>query len=165
METLEILHEGCGGILEETEGHGGHLHCGKCGFVHYRNPLPAVALLLCDGDRILLVRRAVPPAMNMLCLPGGFMELGETPGECGRRELKEETGLQLEESRILALETDSTAYGGILLVALEAVRWSGEPRPGDDASEVIWCPLSRVPGLAFAAHERLVERLAGRCSK
>lgn len=156
---------GCGGVLEDTPGQGGHLHCRECGFIHYRNPLPAVALLLSEGDRILLVRRAVPPAMNMLCLPGGFMELDETPRECGRRELLEETGLELEESRIFALKTDSTAYGGILLVALEALSWSGEPRPGDDASEVVWCPLSRVPGLAFDAHRRLVEELTGRHSK
>jgi 8-oxo-dGTP diphosphatase len=107
------------------------------------------------------VRRAVAPGKGMLCLPGGFMELGETPGECGRRELREETGLTAEEIRLLDLETDSTVYGGILLVALEVLRWSGDPEPGDDASELVWCRLAEVPGLAFRAHERLVRVLAG----
>jgi ADP-ribose pyrophosphatase YjhB (NUDIX family) len=155
----------CGGPLTRTPGEEGHLHCGKCGFVHYRNPLPAVALLLTDGDRILLVRRAVPPARDMLCLPGGFMEMGESPQECGGRELLEETGIHMTGSRLLDLETDSTAYGGILLVALEVTGWRGDPRPGDDASEVVWCPLADVPGLAFRAHDRLVRALAERRKK
>lgn len=151
----------CGEAMTRTPGEEGHLHCCRCGLIHYRNPLPAVALLVRDGDRILLVRRAVAPAKGMLCLPGGFMELGETPGECGRRELLEETGLIAEEIRLLDLETDSTVYGGILLVALEVLRWSGDPEPGDDASELVWCRLAEVPGLAFRAHERLVRVLAG----
>ncbi|MBN2586776.1 MAG: bifunctional hydroxymethylpyrimidine kinase/phosphomethylpyrimidine kinase, partial [Candidatus Fermentibacteraceae bacterium] len=143
----------CGGSMTRTPGEEGHLHCCRCGLIHYRNPLPAVALLVRDGDRVLLVRRSVAPAKGMLCLPGGFMELGETPGECGRRELLEETGLIAGEVRLLDLETDSTAYGGILLVTLEVLRWSGDPEPGDDASELVWCSLADIPGLAFRAHE------------
>ncbi|MCK4807555.1 MAG: bifunctional hydroxymethylpyrimidine kinase/phosphomethylpyrimidine kinase, partial [Candidatus Aegiribacteria sp.] len=150
----------CGEPLGKLPGEHGHLFCSKCGFIHYRNPLPAVVLMVHDDERILLVRRAVQPKKGMLSLPGGFLETGETTDECGRRELLEETGLQVRESRLLGLETDLTAYGGILLAVLEVKDWEGTPVAGDDASEVIWCPIREVPELAFNAHNRLVEKLA-----
>lgn len=149
----------CGSPLKQLPGGTGHLHCKSCGYIHYRNPLPAVALIVHDKDRILLVRRAVPPKKGMLSLPGGFLETGETPLECGSRELKEETGLEITDCRLFGLETDMTAYGGILLAVYEVTGWKGTPRPGDDASEVLWAPIREVPDLAFKAHNRLVEEL------
>ncbi len=150
----------CGEPLGKSPAEHGHLFCSQCGFVHYRNPLPAVVLLVHDDERVLLVRRAVQPKMGMLSLPGGFLETGETPEECGRRELMEETGLHARDSRLLGVETDMTAYGGIILAVLEVKEWEGALRAGDDASEAMWYPLREVPELAFSAHNRLVKRLA-----
>lgn len=149
----------CGAPLGKLSGEHGHLFCRKCGFVHYRNPLPAVALMVHDHEKILLVKRAVPPKKGMLSLPGGFLETGETPAECGFRELLEETALRAKKSRLMELETDMTAYGGILLAVLEVTDWEGTPVAGDDASEVLWSPIREVPDLAFSAHNRLVEKL------
>ncbi len=152
----------CGGVLSGRTPEELHLECPSCGAVHYRNPLPAVTLLVHDGEKILLVRRARPPAKGMLCLPGGFMELGETATECGSRELFEETGLRGDPGRLVGIETDMTAYGGVVLAALEITSWTGDLVPGDDASEVLWADLDRVPGLAFDAHDRLVAELRRR---
>jgi hydroxymethylpyrimidine/phosphomethylpyrimidine kinase len=149
----------CGSPLQQSPGGNGHLHCRFCGYIHYRNPLPAVALIVHDEDRILLVRRAVPPGKGLLSLPGGFLETGETPLECGYRELMEETSLELTDSRLFGLETDITAYGGILLVAFEVIGWNGTAKPGDDASAVKWVPIREVPHLAFKAHNKLVKQL------
>ncbi|MCK4504882.1 MAG: bifunctional hydroxymethylpyrimidine kinase/phosphomethylpyrimidine kinase [Candidatus Aegiribacteria sp.] len=149
----------CGYPLQQLPGGEGHLHCGFCGNIHYRNPLPAVALIVHDFDRILLVKRAVPPKKDLLSLPGGFLETGETPLECGSRELKEETNLELTDSRLFGLETDITAYGGILLVAFEVTGWKGTAKPGDDASAIMWVPIKEVPHLAFEAHNRLIKEL------
>ncbi|RKZ07888.1 bifunctional hydroxymethylpyrimidine kinase/phosphomethylpyrimidine kinase [Candidatus Fermentibacteria bacterium] len=150
----------CGGKLGKSPGEHGHLFCRQCGFIHYRNPLPAVVLLVHDFERVLLVRRAVQPKKGMLSLPGGFLETGETPEECGRRELMEETGLHARDSRLLGVETDMTAYGGIILAVLEVKEWEGTLLAGDDASEAMWCPIREVPELAFSAHNRLVKELA-----
>ncbi|MEN8209406.1 MAG: bifunctional hydroxymethylpyrimidine kinase/phosphomethylpyrimidine kinase [Candidatus Fermentibacteria bacterium] len=149
----------CGEQLGKSPGEHGHLFCRQCGFIHYRNPLPAVALMVHDGERILLVKRAVQPKKGMLSLPGGFLETGETPEECGRRELLEETNLHILDSRLLGVESDMTAYGGIILAVLEVKEWEGTEQAGDDASEVIWCPVREVPELAFRAHNRLVAEL------
>ena len=68
-----------------------HPVCSRCGLVFYRNPLPAVILVLIREGRILTAKRARPPAMGELCLPGGFIDLGESPAEAAARELREET--------------------------------------------------------------------------
>jgi ADP-ribose pyrophosphatase YjhB (NUDIX family) len=149
----------CGEPLSKSPGEYGHLFCRQCGFIHYRNPLPAVVLMVHDDERILLVRRAVQPKKGMLSLPGGFLETGETLEECGRRELMEETNLHILDSRLLGVETDLTAYGGIILAVLEVKEWEGTLLAGDDASEAMWCPIREVPELAFSAHNRLVEKL------
>ncbi len=155
----------CGSELSATEPETLHLMCLSCGTVHYRNPLPGVTVLLHDGERVLLVRRARPPSEGELCLPGGFLETGETFEECGKRELLEETGMTVKDFRLFGIETDITAYGGIMLAVMEVSSWKGLPVPGDDASEVLWVDLGSVPDLAFRAHDRVVERLRKRLSK
>lgn len=149
----------CGASLPGARGR--QPVCPDCGMVAWRNPLPAVTLVVRRGRKVLLVRRAVAPARGMLSLPGGFLELGETVWQCGRRELMEETSLQAGSLRLAGTEVDDTAYGGVVLSVLAAEEVSGEARAGDDASEVLWVEPSRAPELAFAAHNRIVAGLAG----
>jgi ADP-ribose pyrophosphatase YjhB (NUDIX family) len=56
-------------------------------------PVPAVGVLLLDGDRVLLVQRKKPPHVGRWTVPGGKVELGETLEGAALRELAEETGL------------------------------------------------------------------------
>lgn len=145
-----VCGEGMVGVL-------GHRECPGCGLVHYRNPLPAVMVLAEDDEgRVLLVRRAFSPGKGELCLPGGFMDLGETPEDCARRELREETGLDAGSMRLAGSDMDTTDYGGIALYVFKASGLAGEPVPGDDASQVLFLHRKDIPPLAFAAHERAV---------
>jgi 8-oxo-dGTP diphosphatase len=58
-------------------------------------PVVAVGILLLDeNDRLLLIRRARPPAAGKWSVPGGKVELGESLEEAALRELREETGLE-----------------------------------------------------------------------
>lgn len=144
----------CGGSLLGVPG---HMECCECGLVHYRNPLPAVIVLARDNSgRVLLVRRAFAPAMGELCLPGGFMDLNETPEECARRELHEETGLTADSMELAGADRDSTDYGGVALYVYRATGLHGTPVPGDDASEVLWLAPCEIPPLAFPAHDRVL---------
>lgn len=149
----------CGTPLSAPER---HPFCPACGYVHYRNPLPAVTVVAGENGRVLLVRRAVAPGLGEFCLPGGFLELGETAAECASRELLEETGLSAGRLRLCCVETDETEYGGIVLAVFDASEITGDLLPGDDASEVAWFPVDSVPPLAFAAHRRIVSGLRER---
>jgi 8-oxo-dGTP pyrophosphatase MutT (NUDIX family) len=56
---------------------------------------PSVAIVALDGDEVVLVRQErVPAGGELLELPAGMVDEGETPLEAAQRELREETGLR-----------------------------------------------------------------------
>jgi ADP-ribose pyrophosphatase YjhB (NUDIX family) len=88
----------CGGSLEERllpAEQRARLVCGACGAVAWRNPHVLVSTVVAAGGRVLLCRRAEPPAAGYWALPGGFMECGESLEEAAARETWEETGVRL----------------------------------------------------------------------
>lgn len=68
------------------------LICSDCGWIHYENPRVIVSAVVRHGPQLLLCRRAIRPRYGFWTLPGGFMEVGETPEEGARREVREEAG-------------------------------------------------------------------------
>lgn len=76
--------------------------CQHCGFIYYLNPSAAVACFIRNKNgNLLLAYRAKEPAQGMLDLPGGFVDLNETAEEAIKREILEETGLQLNNIKYL----------------------------------------------------------------
>jgi len=70
--------------------------CGSCGYVIYINPIPATCQVVLNGREILLTLRGAEPHKGEWCLPGGFIEWGESPEEGAKRELFEETCITAE---------------------------------------------------------------------
>lgn len=88
--------------------------CQSCGFVYYINPRAAVAAFIVDNQNHLLVcSRAKDPAVGTLDLPGGFTECFETAEEAVRREVEEETGLQVIRADYLFSLPNIYHYSGI----------------------------------------------------
>jgi 8-oxo-dGTP diphosphatase len=136
--------------------------CSVCSEVFYHNPLPAAAaLVLDDRRRVLLVKRGFEPSKGQWCLPIGFAETGETIAEAALRELREETAVS---GRILRLiDADSWTgpfYGDLLVVTFEVEKLSGAEEPGDDADEVAYFAIDRLPPLAFPSNEKAIRLCA-----
>ncbi len=131
--------------------------CPECGTVHYVNPRPAVTVVAPRDGRILLVRRAVPPAAGQWCLPGGFMEVRESAAEAAHRELREETGLDAVDLSFLGLcPYPGGIDGDLLVLAFITEDFTGQPTPGDDAQEVHFFPLEQLPPVAFHCHREII---------
>ena len=129
--------------------------CGDCGFSYYANPCSATAAFIVnDNDEMLVVRRAKDPARGTLDLPGGFVDMGETVEEGMRREIKEETGLDVTEIHYLFSSPNVYIYSGMGIHTLDMdflVPVHGDPeaikaavRAADDAAEALWIPISQV---------------------
>jgi hydroxymethylpyrimidine kinase/phosphomethylpyrimidine kinase len=146
----------CGGELIKAEP---HPVCAGCGLVFYRNPLPAVILLLEKQGKVLLARRAAAPARGELGLPGGFIDLGENPVIAAARELKEETTLTDASFELISADTDHTDYGSVVLYIYKVENWRGTPTAMDDVSELVWTEIGSIGKLAFPAHDRVISRL------
>ncbi len=141
---------------ELTHGEG-RVDCPVCGFVRYANPLPAVAALVVDGEgRLLLGRRAFEPDLGLWDTIGGFLEEEEDALAALRREVLEETGLEVSVGPFVGAFSDRYGEGDDAPTALnlvyEAQAVGGDPRPADDVSELAWFPRDALPAddeLAF----------------
>ena len=126
-----------------------------CSFVHFPNPRVAVAMFLADRDRLLLVQRGVPPEQGRWALAAGFVDRGESPEAAARREMREETGLEVQVERLLDLFYDEDRE---VIVILYRVRWlGGVPAANDDVDAVRWFAKDELPEVAFESSRRAVQ--------
>ena len=145
----------CGTALVEKFCEGAlRRYCNRCNEPIYENPLPATCLVVVDKkDRVLLVKRSVEPKKGFWCLPGGFMELSETPEQAALRELKEETGLSGKIDMLLGVSANpSTLYHTVLMVGYLVKSYSGTLIAGDDANDVAHFHYDELPEIAFESH-------------
>jgi 8-oxo-dGTP diphosphatase len=150
----------CGKRLEHISSEGRmRLYCGQCDRILYENPVPATAaVLLDDEDSLLLVKRAMEPARGEWCLPGGFVELDESPEQGVLRELQEETGLEGKvEQLIEVVPEESPLYGPLIIIGYQVSAHGGRLRAGDDAAAVQYFSLKNRPPLAFDSHQAIVD--------
>lgn len=116
-------------------------------------PFLAVSAAIFRDGKVLVVRRARKPALNLYTMPGGVVEAGETLAEAAAREVREETALQIE---VLALAGHREAVmrdaqGRVerhFVIMCFAARWiAGEPVLNEELDEAHWLAPSEVSGL------------------
>jgi len=117
--------------------------CNKCGFEFYLNPAAtAVALIRDKRGRLLVAVRKNEPAKGTLDLPGGFVDPEESAEEGLRREIREETGLEIVSARYLYSVPNVYEFKGVVypttdLVYVCEVEDASKARAGDDADTVL----------------------------
>ncbi len=124
-------------------------------------PITAAGVVLLDGDKVLLVRRARPPRAGEWSLPGGKQIAGERIEEAALRELREETGLEAELLGLVAVVDAMFGDAGALTHHYLLVDFAARPTGGrlaaaSDAAEAAW-----HPGLGLARPWPLERDLAG----
>jgi ADP-ribose pyrophosphatase YjhB (NUDIX family) len=129
-------------------------------------PIVGVGGIVVDEGRVLLVRRTQPPLQGRWSLPGGLVETGEPLAEAVRRELQEETALDVEVGplvevveRVVRDEEDRVEYHYVLLDYLCARR-GGTACAASDAGDVAWATLDELApryGIAKST-KRVIER-------
>ena len=149
----------CGAPVKVMHHEGRNRHvCENCGNVIYVNPIPATCQVVVDNGSVLLTLRAVDPFKGMWCLPGGFIEWGETPEDGAKRELFEETGIKAGELSLIGVYDSITGLKRhVLLIGYHVKDWGGTPIAGDDADDVGWFDLNEHPQLAFKVHEKVLK--------
>lgn len=126
--------------------------CRDCGFLYYTNPRGAtVAVIVNDLDEILVGTRAKDPARGTLDLVGGFAELDETIEQSMIREIREESGLDIQEHQLRYLFSQPNTYpfSGICVKTIDMffeIRLHGHPqiKSMDDISQLRWIPLQEL---------------------
>ncbi len=118
--------------------------------------IPCVGAIVHDGSgRLLVIRRSNPPAEGMWSIPGGRCEIGETAEQACAREVREETGLEVEVGELLGTVERDSPSGGIYVIddfrAYLSPHSPTTPHAGDDASDARWATRAELIELPTSA--------------
>jgi len=105
------------------------------------------AIVVRDGH-LLMVRRAQEPALGLWSVPGGKVERSEYLSDALKREVIEETGLEIEVGELAGFfEVIGDEGHYVIMDFLATYTGSDEPRPGDDVDRARWVPLDEIASL------------------
>lgn len=133
--------------------------CGACGHIVFFGPSVAVLALIVEDERVLLVQRANDPKKGLWVTPAGFMEWNEDPAMAARREVLEETGLDVAITRLLdVFHTPDDGGLADIVIAYAAQIVGGQLAAADDAQAAAWFTRDSLPELAFAPTQLILAR-------
>ena len=136
----------CGMALGlEVRGERERLVCRACRFVFLYNPNVGVAAILVEDGAVLLTRRGGSFRPGLWDLPGGFVEYDEDLRDALVREMREETGLDVELGRVFEVRSNFFPERHSVGVWVLARRVGGTLAAGDDAIEARFFPLDALP--------------------
>jgi 8-oxo-dGTP diphosphatase len=113
-------------------------------------PVVGVGAIVISEDKILLEKRKNEPGKGKWSVPGGLVDLGESPEQAVIREVKEETCLEVDTPRLIDVVSDvsldengKVKYHFVIIDYLVNLK-SGEVRAASDADALKWVPFSEV---------------------
>ena len=111
-----------------------------------------------DG-KLLLIKRAAEPSKGKWSVPGGSVEWGEPLVEALKREVREETGLEIEVEKLagvfdLLIQGEDGIHYHYVIIDYFAHPTGGTLAPGDDAAEARWVPIEELDGYELTDHLR-----------
>ncbi len=130
-------------------------------------PRVGVGAVVMKDERVLLVRRGVPPSEGLWAIPGGGLELGETLQAGAEREIREETGLRIKAGEpiysfdFIQYDDEGNIRFHYVVVDLRADYIDGQPRGADDALEARWFSAAELLRVKVTQNTiRLLEKVS-----
>lgn len=120
-------------------------------------PFTTVDAIIEINNGIVLIQRSNPPFG--LALPGGFVDYGESLEEAVKREIKEETGLEITELKQFHTYSDPKRDPRFHTIATVFIaKAKGKPKAGDDAASLKIVKLNEIQNLNFAFdHKEIIQ--------
>jgi 8-oxo-dGTP diphosphatase len=105
---------------------------------------PIAAAVVVDGGRVLLVRRRVKEGNLSWQFPAGEIEQGETAGHAAVRETREETGLEVAESKTLGERVHPNTGRTMIYIACDVVSGDARVVDEDELDDVAWSDRDKL---------------------
>jgi 8-oxo-dGTP diphosphatase len=147
----------CAATLEVRDIEGSQrLVCPDCGRVIYYDPKVAVTSVIQRSGKVLMICRANDPGYGLWSMPGGYVDRGEVVEKAAAREVREETGLEVEIERLIGLFSE--AGNPVMVAAFLAREVGGVLKTGDEALAVEFFDVHDLPPLAFPRDRLIITR-------
>ena len=127
-----------------------------------KHPIAGVGVVVFRNEEVLLVKRKKAPYKGQWSIPGGKQPLGETVTQAARRELMEETGVEVNELTLIDVidimvpDEEGEILYHYIVVDFRAYWMSGECSPGDDAQDVQWFNLNKLGSISLLDKTRKI---------
>jgi mutator protein MutT len=128
-------------------------------------PVVGVGAVIVEDGKVLIVKRAHEPRKGEWSLPGGCVELGETLVDALKREVKEETGLEVDVGPMIELFDrvhwlDGRVQYHFVIADYVCTPCGGTLRAADDATDVAWVERAELERYGVNEHAMRVIRTA-----
>ena len=128
--------------------------CPSCGYVVFLDPKIAAVVLVSNDGKLVLVRRDIEPALGRWSFPSGYVDRGEIVEDAAVREVKEETGLDVDLDAFVGLYSGQDSP--VVLAVYSAHVVSGSLEAGAEVQEVRLFPLDELPPLPFPHDDQIL---------
>lgn len=130
---------------------------------HYKNPTPTVDAIVQKNSQILLIERKKEPFKGYLVLPGGFVNEGERVEDAAKREVKEETSLDIVLLEILGVYSEpgrdprGHVMSTVFIGEISKVSYKVDAIAQDDAAAIEWLNIEELVNTRFGFdHRRII---------
>ena len=122
-----------------------------------QQPVVSVGAVIVDDGQVLLIKRGQPPLQGRWSLPGGVVEVGETLREALTREVREETGLEVEVGPVVEVlerierEDGNRVEYHYVIIDYRCLVRGGRLACGSDADDARWVAASDIASFGVTA--------------
>lgn len=132
--------------------------CHMCGTTSYLNPLPVAVILVPVPNGVIVIRRNTEPQKGTLTLPGGYIDYGESWQQAAQRELREETGILVNDGEIQLYDVQNGLDNTLVIFGLAALQTREVVQPFSSAETMEVVIIERPIELGFTMHTQVVAR-------
>lgn len=138
--------------------------CPYCG--RYANRGISIDAIIIKDENVLLIQRGVEPNKGYWGTPGGYIGWDESAGDAVKREVKEETGLNVDKVHLVGVYSEPKRHPQqvVNLVYLVQV-FDGVVKHGDDAQDIKWFSLNSLPKEMALDHKQNIQEATKMLSK
>jgi 8-oxo-dGTP diphosphatase len=149
----------CGSELEVRHvDHREREVCPKCGWVYYVQLKVGAAVIIEQDNKLLLLQRAHEPWVGSWMIPAGYVEADEDPKDAAKREVYEETGLDVELGDLVkTYYFDDDPRGNGVAFVYKAKYISGEININSEATKFQYFACVEIPSyLTKGGHDKII---------
>lgn len=128
--------------------------CPACG--RYENRAVTIDAVIINDKKVLLIKRGKEPDKGLWGVPGGYVDWDETAEDTVKREVKEETNLDVNKVTLIGVSSSPKRHPKQAINIVYKVETEGQPKHGDDAQDLKWFDLDSLPPKMALDHKQNV---------